>query len=216
MRRKPRLTRPTSVAVLALIALALSLGGVAFGSASNKVVKACASKKTGALRLSKNGRCKRSEKAVSWNKQGAPGTNGTNGAVAGYSALQSGNLDITADTSYAQVLSKALPAGNFIVNAKAELSAINNSATGSVEARCELVDGVVTDQTEWASLVNVPSGLFHFALGSVPLTFAVSSSSPSTVDLQCETVLDNPGSGTSQTITVENAKLTAVQTSRNG
>jgi hypothetical protein len=53
-------------------------GGWALGASSNAVIRACANKKTGALRLA-NACHTKTERAVSWNQQGAPGPQGVQG-----------------------------------------------------------------------------------------------------------------------------------------
>jgi hypothetical protein len=73
---------------VALVALLVASTGWAIAATSQSpVIRACANKKTGALRLAS--KCRRSERRVSWNVQGPaglrgpagrPGTNGANGA----------------------------------------------------------------------------------------------------------------------------------------
>ena len=59
---------------------ALSLGAVTYvNAASNATLKACANKKTGAMRYISKGSCKKTEKALSWNQMGPQGVAGTNG-----------------------------------------------------------------------------------------------------------------------------------------
>jgi hypothetical protein len=69
------------VASIAAACLAtLTVGGVTLAqAASAPTVKACADKKTGALRLS--GKCKKTEKAVSWAQQGPGGSTGPAGPL---------------------------------------------------------------------------------------------------------------------------------------
>jgi len=82
--RFPRVTYANVMATLAVVA-ALGAGSIAAGATGggNPVIRACANKKTGALRLlGIRGKCARSERSVAWNRtgpQGAPGKNGTNG-----------------------------------------------------------------------------------------------------------------------------------------
>jgi hypothetical protein len=62
---------------------AISLGAVTYVSASSdKTIKACANKKTGAMRYISKGACKKTEKALTWNQmgpQGMPGVAGSTG-----------------------------------------------------------------------------------------------------------------------------------------
>jgi hypothetical protein len=61
---------------------ALAISGVAIASSSQgraETVRACASKKTGALRLLRGRRCRSAETHVSWNAQGPRGLRGATG-----------------------------------------------------------------------------------------------------------------------------------------
>jgi hypothetical protein len=67
---------------------AISLGAVTYVSASSdKTIKACANKKTGAMRYIAKGACKKTETSLSWNQigpqgsPGAPGPAGVNGTA---------------------------------------------------------------------------------------------------------------------------------------
>jgi hypothetical protein len=64
---------------------AISLGAATYVSASSdKTIKACANKKTGAMRYISKGACKKTETALSWNQmgpQGLPGSAGTKGTA---------------------------------------------------------------------------------------------------------------------------------------
>jgi len=87
---------------LAVVAALAAGGGWAFAAttASNGVIHACAAKHGGALRLAR--RCKRNERAVSWNVRGIPGkngingTNGTNGSPGANGTRGTNGLDGTA------------------------------------------------------------------------------------------------------------------------
>jgi len=75
---------------LGVIITAVSVGAVSFVNASGDAnIRACANKKTGAMRYIAKGKCKKTEKALSWNQlgpqglngaQGVPGASGTDGA----------------------------------------------------------------------------------------------------------------------------------------
>lgn len=103
--RFPRVTYANVMATVAVVA-AVGAGSVAAGAidAGSPVIRACANKRTGALRLlGTHGKCSKSERSVAWNKtgrDGAPGKNGTNGtnglngsAVAYAHVLSNGALD---------------------------------------------------------------------------------------------------------------------------
>jgi hypothetical protein len=66
-----------AIAVVALIAACSGLAAAA--TSSSPVIRACANKRTGALRLAS--KCRRSERSISWNKPGAQGPRGLTGAT---------------------------------------------------------------------------------------------------------------------------------------
>src|SRR5438132_7480046 len=68
------LTYPNLAATLALL---LAVGGVAWAAGSGATIHACYKKRGGALRIAS--RCKRGEKALSWNQIGPLGAKGTAG-----------------------------------------------------------------------------------------------------------------------------------------
>jgi hypothetical protein len=76
--------RPSPGMVVALIALLVALGGVAFASIPGPggVVKGCYSKSTGSLRVidSKKSCSKKRERSLSWNQQGVRGLQGSQGS----------------------------------------------------------------------------------------------------------------------------------------
>jgi len=69
---------------LGVIITAVSVGAVSFVNASGDAnIKACANKKTGVMRYIAKGKCKKTEKALSWSQmgpQGIAGNAGTNGS----------------------------------------------------------------------------------------------------------------------------------------
>jgi hypothetical protein len=69
--------------MLGFVCSALAIGTVTYVNASsNSTIKACANKKTGVMRYIAKGKCKKTEKALSWNQmglQGSPGIPGTKG-----------------------------------------------------------------------------------------------------------------------------------------
>jgi hypothetical protein len=73
-----RSARPLSYLVVAVVVALATGGGWAIATSKNAKIKACANKKTGALRIAK--RCKRKrERRVSWNKAGPQGQRGQQG-----------------------------------------------------------------------------------------------------------------------------------------
>jgi hypothetical protein len=80
MRRALARLIPSPALGVALVALLLACGGLAYAStAGESVIRACANKRTGALRIAK--RCKRSERRVTWNAVGPTGHVGSRGST---------------------------------------------------------------------------------------------------------------------------------------
>jgi hypothetical protein len=79
MTRRLSFLVPSPAVAVAFAALLAACGGVAVAATSSSpVIRACANKRTGALRLAN--RCRRSERRVSWNQTGPQGTAGVRGA----------------------------------------------------------------------------------------------------------------------------------------
>ena len=208
-----------------MAAAALMIGVLAGASSANaSTLYACVKKNGSAHIYSKKPKCKKGESKLSWNssgpagKNGANGTNGangsngaagTNGAVAGYVVAQTGFIDITKEKKL--ILSKTLPAGNFLVSAKVETSAAGKSS-GLEESRCELFDGATLDESQWSGPLQ------EFILGTfiggstLPLQAAVTLPKPTAVQLFCEAQLNKATSGEQS---AEDGVLSAVQTSSN-
>jgi hypothetical protein len=75
---RAEMNRVRSLIVLVVVALVCAGVAIAAGGSSGQL-HACASKRTGALRLLSHGKCKRSEREVSWNVTGPPGKQGLAG-----------------------------------------------------------------------------------------------------------------------------------------
>jgi hypothetical protein len=78
------MSRPSHATVVAYLALFVALGGSAYAvgsgsSAGAPVIRACYSKRTGALRLLQAGSCRRGERELAWNQQGRRGATGAPG-----------------------------------------------------------------------------------------------------------------------------------------
>jgi hypothetical protein len=66
---------------LGVVITAVSVGAVSFANAAGeKQLKACANKKTGVMRYISKGKCKKTERALSWNQMGPQGLAGNAGA----------------------------------------------------------------------------------------------------------------------------------------
>jgi hypothetical protein len=67
---------------LGVIITAVSVGTVSFvNAAGDATIKACANKKTGAMRYISKGACKKTENSLSWNQMGPQGLPGSSGAA---------------------------------------------------------------------------------------------------------------------------------------
>jgi hypothetical protein len=70
-----------SAFTLGVIITAASVGAVSYtNAAGNKTLKACANKKTGAMRYISKGSCKKTETSLSWSQMGTQGLPGVAGA----------------------------------------------------------------------------------------------------------------------------------------
>jgi hypothetical protein len=75
---RAEMSRLRPLIVLVVVALACAGVAIAAGGSSGEL-HACASKRSGALRLLSHGKCKRSEREVSWNVTGSAGKQGLAG-----------------------------------------------------------------------------------------------------------------------------------------
>jgi hypothetical protein len=86
--RRPSKSRRNLIpyAALLLVLLVGAGGGYALAASKNKTITVCADKKTGILHLHNRGKCKRTQRRVTWNARGpqglpgAPGPAGPTGA----------------------------------------------------------------------------------------------------------------------------------------
>ena len=70
-----------SAFTLGVLVTAVSVSAVSYVNASsNSTIKACANKKTGAMRYIAKGACKKTERPLSWNQMGQQGLSGAPGA----------------------------------------------------------------------------------------------------------------------------------------
>jgi len=89
---------------LGVIVTAVSVGTVSFANAANDAtIKTCANKKTGVMRYITKGKCKKTERTISWNQMGpqglagAPGAKGDTGAKGDSGATGQNLFAIDAD-----------------------------------------------------------------------------------------------------------------------
>ena len=154
---------------------------------------------------------------------GAVGPAGPNGVVAAYAASVPGSVTLgegeAPEHTSATVLTKAIGAGNYIVNAKVELGmGVGLETKGSGRVTCTLTDtptsgSPVSDTSDWFAAANVPDFLFGVAQTTIPLSLNVSTgAATSTLALKCEVEFATSGeAGKTITVFADHARLNAVQ-----
>jgi Collagen triple helix repeat (20 copies) len=143
---------------------------------------------------------------------GPEGKEGANGAVAGFSASKAAVTSFTAENGVT-VVSKSLPAGNYIVFAKTVVTATAEAGTRA-GAVCELIDptGVTLDTARWAGpLVELVSNSF-MGDATLSLQSELSTGATSTLRLECT---DQSNDVNKLSIGATFSQLDAVQTSSN-
>jgi hypothetical protein len=155
---------------------------------------------------------------------GPSGPTGVAGAVSGYSARQApGKHTFTSATesSPTTIVSRELPAGSYIVDAKVEVQLSNTTAEGGAAVVCTLVDTPTeggtpaTDRAGLMTPIDVLYAGFFFATNSLPLTLVVSSPAhTSKIVIACYVSLESANGG-EFSATASNAAITAVQTTQN-
>jgi hypothetical protein len=217
--------RPSPAVAIALLALFVALGGGALAATSLTAgtITVCVSKRGGTL-YKANG-CKRQDASLTWDRRGPRGLTGprgprgirgitgANGAVQGFEATEANPVDFTGATSEAPqtILTRSLPPGNFIVNAKTIASETHPSGVTALLVACTLSDGAKSDRADaWLPDTNI----YTPTLGTttLPLSIAVSSKAVSAVKLACWPQNITAGS---QTFTAAHSVITAIQTTRN-
>jgi hypothetical protein len=159
-------------------------------------------------------------------KDGVNGLDGANGAVGGFAAAQAAGEAVSysaaTEGSPATILSKSLPAGNFIVAAKAELVYTDTKAGGAAATVCKLIDipagggATSSDTSSWASAINVPALVADVVTNTIPFSLRIDSPlHASTVAIACYLAIKETAGGTFSA-EARNASITAVQTTVNG
>jgi hypothetical protein len=237
-------TRKTS-AMLAAVGALLIAAFAAAPQAQASTIYACV-KKNGTLRIvTSKTKCKKGETKQSWGatgpagkngtngsngtngtngSNGTNGTNGSNGAVGGFSATHTGTgvtFTTATEGSPAVVVTRTLPAGNYIVNGKVEALLADTKTGGFASVECRLIDTPIgggtsaSDTSTWASLINVPFIFIDLAQNTLPLDIAVNSPAhTSTIAIECWTGISEANGGT-LTAEASNAAIVAVQTTVN-
>jgi hypothetical protein len=221
-----RTNRRRSTATLLACAVGLLAALVAASQADAATIYACVKKTSGATRIvSRTSRCKRGEKRLTWSVAGATGAtgatgaagangpSGANGAVAGFVARNAGPTPLSGK-GLQVLVSKVLPPGSFIFNAKVFLAA-HTAATSTVIVECLILDapgttapttGEPLDAGAWGAVLEEGIPSEYNAYTTLPFAAGFSSSATTTLDLVCV--------GTAS-ITASFAQLTAIQTSQN-
>jgi hypothetical protein len=231
-RRLGSVTGALAVLVLAALAVAPQAGAA--------TLYACVNKRTATARVfTHRPFCRRNERLVAWNAQGPAGKNGANGKTgatgrtgatgatgktgatgsAGTNAADGGYVAGTAafteftGKKEATIVSKALPAGSYIVMAKTVLSA---TATTAVRAAgvCQLLEGgpsAVVDTSGWDTGLAGESGSF-LGEATISLEGAVTLKATTVVSLVCSDV--SPSSSEPK-IGASFSQIVAVQTTQN-
>jgi len=209
-----------------------SLGHAAQASAST--LYACV-KKNGTARLfASKPRCRKGETRLFWNVEGPQGprghngangrngregnngangtngTNGANGAAGGFSTSNELAKSITAAREIT-VLSKTLPAGSYIVLAKASVGGLASKAERWAVV-CELVDEALLDTSVFTGQLFGNGSATEFTGGAtLALEAAATLKAPTTVSLRCSDFSPD----LEETIQVSDAQLVAIQTAQN-
>lgn len=207
--RTPSIMLGVIAIVIASLGTAVAVGAATSDKAGGKI-SVCVKKQGGTLYQAKN--CGKNKK-LTWNKKGKPGAPGADGAVSGYSATQAGSVTVSANHHVQNtIVTKNLPAGSYIVNSKAVLSASDDTNDSFAFIECRLVGGTTTDTAKWQERLG--QVLFVW-IGSttVSQTIAVSSATPFAVTLSCSDEHDSAQTGFTQS--VSGGVITAVQTTKN-
>lgn len=160
----------------------LAGGGWAFAASTSQVIHACASKRSGTLRLGK--KCHNNERGVVWNvrgRRGAPGTPGAPGQPGGTGPSDSYAVGIASGslTSGAEITSLAVPAGSYLIGAKVSVAGSASLQTASCFIAPSTAGGAGTWDSDATSLPT--SG----AEASLSLTGADTFKSQQTIVLDC-------------------------------
>jgi Collagen triple helix repeat (20 copies) len=190
-RRLSFLTPSRAIAAASVAALAVSGGLALAATSSSPVIRACANKKTGALRLAS--KCHHNERRISWNQtglQGSPGAQGPRG-LAGARGL-TGATGVTGATGGTGAQGKEGPQGpgatgfDTTVAEEATLTGPTNGIV--VKAFCNATKKEVTVQVAVASGKNnlqaSGTGFDGTTLSSIDSTggFSVEKHSPFSAD----------------------------------
>ena len=201
-----RTVRPRTAA---LGCIAVCCGVLAASPAAGAAtIHACVKKTSGATRIvGAKAKCRHGEQSLSWNTagpagatgasgaagaKGANGTNGTNGAAAGFVARSTESVPIAAKATV--LLSKLLPPGSYILNAKS-IVVSSSKAAETAALECGVfeapgttppTEGEAIDEEFWsAPLAKLTSGTTYEVDTTLPFVAGFTSTAATTVDVVC-------------------------------
>jgi hypothetical protein len=208
---------------IAFAALFLALGGTSYAVttagfvSSSGVITACANKHSGRVHLVTSGaRCHHGEQKITWNQKGVPGSagltgktgatgptgstgttgaTGANGASAGLNDFNDGPVILSTSGEQTVATMANVPAGNYILTAKAEIS---NGATPLL-VDCFLRAGGDFDESRAQLAAAGSAG----SVETLPFTLSHVFATTGTVTLSCNSF--------GATVDILNAKISAVQ-----
>lgn len=186
--------RAWAASVIAAAVMALLAGGTYALAASGGTIRACAKKSGGALRIAAT--CKTNERRVTWNVRGLQGIQGPKGVTgpkgdtgprgdtgptgpsAAYTAVNDDDVNVSSGETTLAVLS--LPAGNWVINAKAVAQDMSDTA---IDVQCQLAsERSVFDE----SIAGVDENSSDLSVATIPVQVARAFSTPTAVELQCD------------------------------
>ncbi len=212
--------------VVALIALAVALGGGAYAAvgggflSGSGTIQGCVNR--GALDVVAAGKkCPRGTVSLPFNQRGPAGAPGSGPAWYSYAPGGAGGVDFT-NTSGGPptpktLVSRFLPAGIYSVTAKVNLLATATTSTSGL-AVCSLVSlpshGSPTEDTAgWTPFTSYTISGANYAFGSLPFGLDINTGAPVTISIQC---LDysNPSATSNFRIAASDAEISAVRVTR--
>jgi hypothetical protein len=158
---------------------------------------------------------------------GAAGATGATGNAIGYSASTGvTGVDISGATGQTgkTIVSKSLPAGNYILSGKVEIDMSDTAVGGRAWVECALSDtpsgggSIATDTSNVSRLIDYPitNPVEGIAFSTLPFTLATNTGDhPSTAAISCVIPNANAGAGT-LSVSASNPTITAIQTATNG
>ena len=164
-----------SAFTLGVIITAASVGAVSYANAAgNKTLKACANKKTGAMRYISNGSCKKTETSLSWSQMGIQGLPGVPGAKGDTGATSSNGTNGTNGTAgangqnYFAVDATGKTFGPIIGNAQGTVEVLVDQMTWSLYKDSYVIDSTESNSIGFYSDANCASPYLTTSIGFTP------------------------------------------------